>query len=228
MLGGVDILEDLDCALRCAGYYKVVCGMLNIPAVFKASYDKANRSSIHSFHGPGLYEELQNLETINDTSGIPVITNVHSSEKTVTAAKGADIIQLQASWLVPDHTGLARAIANKETMIDSNKKQFLIPKQRRNSRDKLHDCENEQLLHCERGTHFGYDNIVVCMLGIRNMKRTVDNIPLIFDVTHVLPCRDPGGWRIQVWHKLAAMNLKLYISINRGRFSSRSKPLIGW
>ena len=98
MLRGVNILEDHDCALRCADYYKVVCAMLNIPAVFKASYDKANRSSIHSVHGHGLYEELQNLETMNDNSGIPVITNVHSPEETVAAAKGADIIQLPASW----------------------------------------------------------------------------------------------------------------------------------
>ena len=87
LLGGVNVLEDLDFALRCSAHYKAVCGRLNIPLVFKASYDKANRSSIHSFRGPGLQEGLAILQAVKETHGIPVITDVHSPDEAIAAAK---------------------------------------------------------------------------------------------------------------------------------------------
>ena len=96
LLGGVNVLEDLDFALRCSKHYKDVCERLNIPLVFKASYDKANRSSIHSFRGPGLKQGLEILQAVKDTHGIPVITDVHSPEEAAVAAQVADIIQLPA------------------------------------------------------------------------------------------------------------------------------------
>ena len=96
LLGGVNVLEDLDFALRCSKHYKDVCERLNIPLVFKASYDKANRSSIHSFRGPGLKQGLEILQAVKDTHGIPVITDVHSPGEATAAAKVADIIQLPA------------------------------------------------------------------------------------------------------------------------------------
>ena len=191
LLGGVNVLEDLDFALRCAGHYKDVCGRLNIPLVFKASYDKANRSSIHSFRGPGLEEGLQILQAVKDTHGIPVITDVHSPEEAVAAAKVADIIQLPA--FLARQTDLVRAMAETGAVINIKKPQFLSPEQMRNIVDKFHECGNEKLLLCERGTNFGYDNLVVDMLGFGVMKRTCDDLPLIFDVTHALQCRDPGG-----------------------------------
>ena len=191
LLGGVNVLEDLDFALRCAGHYKDVCTRLNIPLVFKASYDKANRSSIHSFRGPGLDEGLQILQAVKDTHGIPVITDVHSPEEAVAAAKIADIIQLPA--FLARQTDLVRAMAETGAVINIKKPQFLSPEQMRNIVDKFRECGNEKLLLCERGTNFGYDNLVVDMLGFGVMKRTCDGLPLIFDVTHALQCRDPGG-----------------------------------
>ena len=191
LLGGVNVLEDLDFALRCAGHYKQVCERLGIPLVFKASYDKANRSSIHSFRGPGLVAGLQILQAVKDTLGIPVITDVHSPEEATAAAKVADIIQLPA--FLARQTDLVRAMAETGAVINIKKPQFLSPEQMRNIVDKFRECGNEQLLLCERGTNFGYDNLVVDMLGFGVMKRTCDDLPLIFDVTHALQCRDPGG-----------------------------------
>ena len=191
LLGGVNVLEDLDFALRCAGHYKQVCERLGIPLVFKASYDKANRSSIHSFRGPGLVAGLQILQAVKDTLGIPVITDVHSPEEATAAAKVADIIQLPA--FLARQTDLVRAMAETGAVINIKKPQFLSPEQMRNIVDKFRECGNQQLLLCERGTNFGYDNLVVDILGFGVMKRTCDDLPLIFDVTHALQCRDPGG-----------------------------------
>ena len=191
LLGGVNVLEDLDFALRCAGHYKQVCERLEIPLVFKASYDKANRSSIHSFRGPGLEDGLSILQAVKDSHGIPVITDVHSPEEATAAAKVADIIQLPA--FLARQTDLVRAMAETGAVINIKKPQFLSPEQMRNIVDKFRECGSEQLLLCERGTNFGYDNLVVDMLGFGVMKRTCDDLPLIFDVTHALQCRDPGG-----------------------------------
>ena len=191
LLGRVNVIEDLDFALHCSKHYKDVCERLNIPLVFKASYDKANRSSIHSFRGPGLQQGLEILQAVKDTHGIPVITDVHSPEEAAIAAKVADIIQLPA--FLARQTDLVRAMADTGAVINIKKPQFLSPEQMRNIIDKFRECGNDQLLLCERGTNFGYDNLVVDMLGFGVMKRTCDDLPLIFDVTHALQCRDPGG-----------------------------------
>ncbi|MAH58525.1 MAG: 3-deoxy-8-phosphooctulonate synthase [Synechococcus sp. ARS1019] len=191
LLGGVNVLEDLDFALHCAEHYKNVCQRLNIPLVFKASYDKANRSSIHSFRGPGLEQGLNILQAVKDTHGILVITDVHSPEEATAAAKVADIIQLPA--FLARQTDLVRAMAETGAVINIKKPQFLSPEQMRNIVDKFRECGNDKLLLCERGTNFGYDNLIVDMLGFGVMKRTCDDLPLIFDVTHALQCRDPGG-----------------------------------
>ena len=191
LLGGVNVLEDLDFALRCAGHYKKVCERLDIPLVFKGSYDKANRSSINSFRGPGLEEGLRILQAVKDTHDIPVVTDVHSPEEAAAAAKVADIIQLPA--FLARQTDLVRAMADTGAVVNIKKPQFLSPEQMRNIVNKFRECGNDQLLLCERGTNFGYDNLVVDMLGFGVMKRTCDELPLIFDVTHALQCRDPGG-----------------------------------
>jgi 2-dehydro-3-deoxyphosphooctonate aldolase (KDO 8-P synthase) len=181
----------LNFALNCAGHYKTVCERLGIPLVFKASYDKANRSSIHSFRGPGLEEGLAILKAVKDTHGIPVITDVHTPEEAVAAAAVADIIQLPA--FLARQTDLVSAMANTGSVINIKKPQFLSPEQMANIVEKFKECGNDQLLLCERGSNFGYDNLVVDMLGFGVMKTTCHDIPLIFDVTHALQCRDPGG-----------------------------------
>ena len=125
LLGGVNVLEDLDFALRCSKHYKDVCERLNIPLVFKASYDKANRSSIHSFRGPGLKQGLEILQAVKDTHGIPVITDVHSPEEATDAAKVADIIQLPA--FLARQTDLVQAMAETGAVINIKKPQFPQP-----------------------------------------------------------------------------------------------------
>tara|TARA_B100000482_G_scaffold182295_1_gene156172 strand:+ start:3440 stop:4288 length:849 start_codon:yes stop_codon:yes gene_type:complete len=191
LLGGINVLEDLDFALHCAAHFKDVCELLGIPLVFKASYDKANRSSIHSFRGPGLEYGLNILQAVKDTHNIPVITDVHTPIEAVAAAEVADIIQLPA--FLARQTDLVSAIAKTGRVINIKKPQFLSPEQMVNIVEKFKECGNDQLLLCERGSNFGYDNLVVDMLGFGVMKRTCDNTPLIFDVTHSLQCRDPGG-----------------------------------
>ena len=191
LLGGVNVLEDEAFALRCASHYRQVCSRLRIPLVFKASYDKANRSSIYSYRGPGLREGLRILQAVKDQCGIPVITDVHSPEEAAVAAEVADIIQLPA--FLARQTDLVKAMAATGRVINIKKPQFLSPEQMRNIVDKFRECGNNRLLLCERGTNFGYDNLIVDMLGFSVMKSRCDDLPLIFDVTHALQCRDPGG-----------------------------------
>ena len=191
LIGGVNVLESRDFAIEIAGHYKKVCHNLGIPLVFKASYDKANRSSIHSYRGPGLEEGLQILQAVKDTHGIPVITDVHSPEEAAPAAAVCDIIQLPA--FLARQTDLVQAMARTGAVINIKKPQFLSPSQMANVVEKFRECGNEQLLICERGSNFGYDNLVVDMLGFGVMKRSCNDLPLIFDVTHALQCRDPGG-----------------------------------
>ena len=191
LIGGVNVLESRDFAVEVAGHYKSVCQSLGIPLVFKASYDKANRSSIHSYRGPGLEDGLQILQAVKDTHGIAVITDVHSPEEAAPAAAVCDIIQLPA--FLARQTDLVEAMARTGAVINIKKPQFLSPSQMVNVVEKFRECGNEQLLICERGSNFGYDNLVVDMLGFGVMKRSCNELPLIFDVTHALQCRDPGG-----------------------------------
>ena len=191
LLGGINVLEDLEFALHCAEHFKNVCELLGIPLVFKASYDKANRSSIHSFRGPGLEHGLNILQAVKDTHNIPVITDVHTPTEAVAASEVADIIQLPA--FLARQTDLVSSMAKTGRIINIKKPQFLSPEQMVNIVEKFKECGNDQLLLCERGSNFGYDKLVVDMLGFGVMKRTCHDIPLIFDVTHSLQCRDPGG-----------------------------------
>lgn len=191
LIGGVNVLESRDFALEVAGHYKAVCERLGIPLVFKASFDKANRSSIHSYRGPGLSEGLAMLEAVKARHGIPVITDVHSPEQAGPAAEVCDIIQLPA--FLARQTDLVEAMARTGAVINIKKPQFLSPSQMANVVEKFRECGNERLLICERGSSFGYDNLVVDMLGFGVMKRCCNDLPLIFDVTHALQCRDPGG-----------------------------------
>ena len=191
LIGGINVLESKDFALEAAGHYKAVCTKLDIPLVFKASFDKANRSSIHSYRGPGLLDGLEILQAVKDTHGLPVITDVHSPEQAAPAAEVCDIIQLPA--FLARQTDLVEAMARTGAVINIKKPQFLSPSQMANVVEKFRECGNERLLICERGSNFGYDNLVVDMLGFGVMKRCCNDLPLIFDVTHALQCRDPGG-----------------------------------
>jgi len=191
LLGGVNVLESRDFALQVAEHYVEVCRKLDIPYVFKASFDKANRSSVHSYRGPGLDEGLSILAEVKATFGVPVITDVHTPEQAAPTAEVCDIIQLPA--FLARQTDLVEAMAVTGAVINIKKPQFLSPSQMANIVEKFGECGNTSVMLCERGSNFGYDNLVVDMLGFGVMKQHCGNAPLIFDVTHALQCRDTGG-----------------------------------
>lgn len=201
LFGGMNVLESRDMAMQIAEAYVSVTEKLGIPYIFKASFDKANRSSIHSFRGPGIDEGLKIFQEIKSTFNIPLITDVHEIEQAAPVAEVCDVIQLPA--FLARQTDLVKAMAETGAVINVKKPQFLSPGQMGNIVDKFRECGNDQVMLCERGTCMGYDNLVVDMLGFRTMKEVSGGLPLIFDVTHALQCRDPlgaasGGRRHQV------------------------------
>ena len=191
LFGGMNVLESRDLAMQVAEHYVEVCAKLGIPYVFKASFDKANRSSIHSFRGPGMDEGLKIFEEVKSQFNVPVITDVHEIHQAAPVAAVCDVIQLPA--FLARQTDLVAAMAATGAVINIKKPQFLSPVQMQNIVEKFAECGNEKLMLCERGACFGYDNLVVDMLGFRTMKQVSGNAPIIFDVTHALQMRDPGG-----------------------------------
>jgi len=191
LLGGINVLESRELAFAACAEYVRVTRALGIPYVFKASFDKANRSSVHSYRGPGLEDGLELLYAVKQEFGVPVITDVHEPWQAGPVAAVADVLQLPA--FLARQTDLVVALAKTGKPVNIKKPQFLSPAQMRNIVDKFREAGNDQLLLCERGSSFGYDNLVVDMLGFGVMRRSCDNLPLVFDVTHALQQRDPGG-----------------------------------
>ena len=191
LFGGMNVLESRDLALKICEKYVEVTQKLNIPYVFKASLDKANRSSIFSYRGPGLEEGLKILAEVKSTFNVPIITDVHEKEQASEVAKVADVLQIPA--FLARQTDLVSAIAKTGKVVNIKKPQFLSPSQMANVTKKFEECGNSNLLLCERGANFGYDNLVVDMLGFGVMKQVCGGYPIIFDVTHSLQCRDSGG-----------------------------------
>ncbi|MGS1010734.1 3-deoxy-8-phosphooctulonate synthase [Achromobacter anxifer] len=201
LFGGINVLESKELALRACEEYQRVTRKLGIPYVFKASFDKANRSSIHSYRGPGLEEGMKIFEAVKKEFGVPVITDVHEPWQAATVAEVVDILQLPA--FLARQTDLVVALAKTQRIINIKKPQFLSPTQMLNIVEKFTEAGNEKLILCDRGTSFGYDNLVVDMLGFGVMKKVSGNRPLIFDVTHALQQRSAldaasGGRREQV------------------------------
>ncbi|MEO3678476.1 3-deoxy-8-phosphooctulonate synthase [Rheinheimera fenheensis] len=186
LFGGMNVLESRDLAMRIAEHYVEVTGKLGIPYVFKASFDKANRSSVHSYRGPGLDEGLKIFEEIKRTFKVPLITDVHEPYQAAPVAEVVDVIQLPA--FLARQTDLVVAMAKTGAVINVKKPQFLAPHEMRHIITKFKEAGNEQVLLCERGSCFGYNNLVVDMLGMDEMKQYG---PVIFDATHAL--QKPGG-----------------------------------
>jgi 2-dehydro-3-deoxyphosphooctonate aldolase (KDO 8-P synthase) len=191
LFGGINVLESKDLALRSAQEYVRVTKKLGIPYVFKASYDKANRSSIHSYRGPGMEEGLKILEAVKKEFGCPVLTDVHEPGQAAPVAEVVDVLQLPA--FLARQTDLVVALAKTGRVINIKKPQFLSPHQVANIVEKFKEAGNEQIIVCDRGTCFGYDNLVVDMLGFSVMKKTTNDLPVIFDVTHALQQREAGA-----------------------------------
>lgn len=187
LFGGMNVLESRDLAMQIAAKYVEVTDKLGIPYVFKASFDKANRSSINSFRGPGLEEGLRIFEDVKAEFGVPVITDVHEPHQAAAVAEVCDIIQLPA--FLSRQTDLVSAMAQTNAVINIKKAQFLAPQEMQHILNKCVEAGNDQLILCERGSSFGYNNLVVDMLGFGVMKRF--EYPVFFDVTHSL--QQPGG-----------------------------------
>ena len=186
LFGGMNVLESRDLAMKIAEHYVTVTEKLNIPYVFKASFDKANRSSVSSYRGPGMEEGLKIFEEIKQTFDVPVITDVHEPHQCQPVAEVADVIQLPA--FLARQTDLVVAMAQTGAVINVKKPQFLAPHEMQHIIAKLGEAGNDKVILCERGSCFGYNNLVVDMLGMDAMKAYA---PVIFDATHALQM--PGG-----------------------------------
>lgn len=186
LIGGMNVIEDRATLFEVAQTFVDVTVRLGIPFVFKASFDKANRSSLHSFRGPGIEQGLAALAEVKQRLHIPILTDVHEPYQAAAAAEVADIIQLPA--FLARQSDLVKATARTGAVVNVKKPQFLAPEEMRHILAKLADAGNERVLLCERGSCFGYNNLVVDMLGIDLMRPMA---PVIFDVTHAL--QKPGG-----------------------------------
>ena len=186
LIGGMNVIESEELLLTVVEQFVGVTGELGIPFVLKASFDKANRSSIRSYRGPGIDAGLAALRRIKERLNVPILTDVHEPWQAAPAAEVADILQLPA--FLARQTDLVEAMARTGAVINVKKPQFLAPAEMRHVIDKFREAGNDRVLLCERGTAFGYNNLVVDMLGIDEMKSLA---PVVFDVTHSL--QRPGG-----------------------------------
>ena len=187
LFGGMNVLESESMAMSVAEHYVQVTEKLGIPYVFKASFDKANRSSIHSFRGPGLEEGLRIFAKIKETFNVPIITDVHEPYQAAPLAEVVDVLQLPA--FLSRQTDLVAAMAATGKVINVKKAQFLAPQEMQHIAKKCREAGNDRVMFCERGSSFGYNNLVVDMLGFGVMKQF--GYPVMFDVTHAL--QQPGG-----------------------------------
>lgn len=191
VFGGLNVLENEEITLKAVEVYKTVTDKLGIPYIFKASFDKANRSSIHSFRGVGLDEGLRIFRKVKEEFGVPIITDVHEQDQCQPVADVVDVIQLPA--FLARQTDLVAAMAKTGAVINVKKPQFLSPYQIGNIIDKFAECGNEQVIICERGHNFGYDNLVVDPMAFGVMKEMTGDAPIICDTVHASQMRLPGS-----------------------------------
>lgn len=191
LFGGINVLEDLDSTAKACEEIQRVCSKLGIPLVFKASFDKANRSSSASYRGVGLQQGLEIFSEIKRSYGVPIITDVHELDQVEPLSDVVDVLQIPA--FLARQTDLVMKIAGAGLPVNIKKPQFMSPSQIKHVVNKCGEAGNEHVIICERGASFGYDNLVVDMLGFGVMKNVTNDAPIIFDVTHSLQCRDPMG-----------------------------------
>ena len=170
LFGGMNVLESRELALEIASYYKEITDKLSIPYVFKASFDKANRSSISSFRGPGLEKGLEILAEIKNTFQVPVISDIHEPFQAKPAAEVIDVLQLPA--FLCRQTDLVVALAETGKPVNVKKAQFLAAHEMGHIINKFKEAGNEKVLLCERGSSFGYNNLIVDPLNFGIMKKT--------------------------------------------------------
>lgn len=187
LIAGPCVIESEKMVLSIAKQMKEITEELEIPYTFKASFDKANRTSINSFRGPGIEEGLRILQKVKDTYGLSICTDIHESWQAEPVAEVADVLQIPA--FLCRQTDLLVAAAKTGKCINIKKAQFLAPWDMKNCLDKVKESGNENVMLCERGSTFGYNTLVVDMTGLRVMKDF--GVPVIFDATHSV--QKPGG-----------------------------------
>lgn len=187
LIAGPCVIESEEQVLYIAGEMKKITDELGIPYTFKASFDKANRTSIQSYRGPGLEEGLRILQMVKDTYGLPICTDIHEAWQAAPVAQVADILQIPA--FLCRQTDLLVAAAKTGKCVNIKKAQFLAPWDMKNCLDKVRQSGNDNVMLCERGSSFGYNTLVVDMTGLRVMKDM--GVPVIFDATHSV--QKPGG-----------------------------------
>lgn len=187
LIGGPCVIESEELVMEVAGRMKEICDKLGIGYVFKSSFDKANRSSINSYRGPGIDKGLEIISAVKSKYGIPATTDIHETWQAGKAAEVVDILQIPA--FLSRQTDLIIAAARTGKCVSIKKGQFLAPWDMKNVVNKMVECENENILLMERGTTFGYNNMVVDMRGLLEMREF--GYPVIFDATHSV--QKPGG-----------------------------------
>ncbi len=187
LIAGPCVIESEDLVMTVASQMKEITEKLGIPYTFKASFDKANRTSIHSFRGPGIEEGLRILKKVKDTFGLPICTDIHEPWQAEQAAEVCDVLQIPA--FLCRQTDLLVAAAKTGKCINIKKAQFLAPWDMKNCVEKVRESGNDNVMLCERGSTFGYNTLVVDMTGLRVMKGF--GVPVIFDATHSV--QKPGG-----------------------------------
>ena len=187
LMGGVNVLESDSVVMNVAEKFAESTKDLNINWIFKGSYDKANRSSISSFRGPGIEEGLRMLEKVKSVFNVPVITDIHEPSQAEQVAEVSDVIQIPA--FLCRQTDLVIAAAKTKKIIQFKKPQFLSAIEMKNVIEKCMQAGNKKIILCERGNSFGYNNLIVDMINFQIMKEL--DVPVIFDATHSLQL--PGG-----------------------------------
>jgi 2-dehydro-3-deoxyphosphooctonate aldolase (KDO 8-P synthase) len=191
VIGGVNVIEDRRLTLDACLQFLKATSELKMPFVFKASFDKANRTSRSSYRGVGMKHGLEILREVKEKFGVNVLTDVHETWQVEAVADSVDFLQLPA--FLARQTDLIVEIARSGKPVNIKKPQFMSPSQVVHIVDKFKENGNEKIMLCERGSCFGYDQLVVDMLGIGVMKKVSGGLPIIFDITHSLQCRTPDS-----------------------------------
>jgi 2-dehydro-3-deoxyphosphooctonate aldolase (KDO 8-P synthase) len=187
LIAGPCVVESEQLALDTAGQLKEICAELGVPFIYKSSFDKANRSSHASFRGPGMEEGLRILEEVRRQLGVPVITDVHEDTPLNEVAAVVDVLQTPA--FLCRQTNYIQAVARQGRPVNIKKGQFLAPWDMKNVVEKARAVGNEQIMVCERGVSFGYNNLISDMRALAVMRDT--DCPVVFDATHSVQL--PGG-----------------------------------
>lgn len=187
LIAGPCVIESEEMALETAGYLKAICQRLGISFIYKSSFDKANRSSLHSYRGPGFEKGLMILEKVRKEIDVPILTDVHEDTPLLEVSSVVDVLQTPA--FLCRQTNFIQKVAGMNKPVNIKKGQFLSPWEMKHVIDKARACGNEQLMVCERGVSFGYNNLVSDMRSLAIMRDT--GCPVVFDATHSVQL--PGG-----------------------------------